>query len=56
MFWPLISYKIYDTIHLAWLLMMVNNVTSDNVFDVVPASSVIYYVPNEYLETIIRLI
>lgn len=43
MHWPVISYVIYDTTRLAWLLMLVNDVKLDNAFDAVqPGMSILY--------------
>ena len=43
MHWPVISYVIYDTTRLAWLLMLVNDVKLDNAFDIVqPGTSILY--------------
>ena len=43
MHWPIISYVIYDTTRLAWLLMLVNNVKLDNAFDAIqPGMSILY--------------
>ena len=43
MHWPVISYIIYDTTRLAWLLMLVNNVKIDRAFDIIqPGESILY--------------
>lgn len=39
MFWPLVSYKVYGSTRLAWLLMKVNGVTAETIFDVVKAGT-----------------
>lgn len=41
--WPLISHKIYGTTRLAWLLIKINKVTPNSIFDKVPAGMPIYY-------------
>ena len=47
MHWPIISYVIYNTTRLAWLLMLVNDVKLDNAFDAVqPGVSILYPTSN----------
>ncbi len=47
MHWPVISYVIYDTTRLAWLLMLVNNVKLDDAFDAIqPGESILYPTSN----------
>ena len=41
--WPLVSYAIYNTTRLAWLLMKVNRVPASRMFDTVkPGQKVLY--------------
>lgn len=53
MFWPLISYKLYETTHLAWLLMKINNVQAKDIFNKLPASTKIKYVDTNTIQSII---
>jgi len=53
MHWTLISYKLYGTTHLAWLLMKLNDVSTADVFSIKRASDVIYYIPKMQLEPLI---
>ena len=53
MFWTTISYNIYDTTRLWWLLMKLNNVTADNLFDIVPAGTEIKYIEKTSLQPIL---
>lgn len=46
-YWPLISYKIYGTTRLAWILMKINNINAQNVFEKKYAGDKIYYIPVE---------
>lgn len=50
MHWPLISYKIYGTPRLAWLLMKLNNVQAKEIFIVREAAETIKYIPIEYVQ------
>lgn len=52
-FWPLLSYKIYGTTRLAWMLMKVNDVNAANVFDAKEPGDIIYYVPKDAVEGIV---
>lgn len=56
MFWPLISYKIYGTARLWWLLMKLNCVDAKNAFDMKYAGDVVFYIPKEQANTIISRI
>lgn len=43
MHWPIISYVIYNTTRLAWLLMLVNDVKIDDAFKMIqPGVSILY--------------
>ena len=53
MFWPLISYNIYGTTRLAWLLMKTNNVTAKNIFNKVRAGKVVKYINKDVVENIV---
>ena len=56
MFWTTISYKLYETPRLWWVLMKINDVKSDAIFDIVPAGTRIKYVPTEAVSQIVKLI
>lgn len=56
MFWTTISYKIYGTTRLAWLLMKINNVSRYELFDIKVAGSVIKYIDKEYVQDIVNMI
>ena len=51
--WPLISYKIYQTTRLAWLLMKLNDVDITNVFDTIPSGKEIRYLPMDSVQSIL---
>lgn len=53
MHWPTISYNIYGTVRLAWVLMKVNNITPDLAFNIVPASSEVKYLDRSDITTVI---
>lgn len=53
MHWPTISYQIYGTVHLAWVLMKVNNITPDISFEIVPAGSEVKYLDRGDVTTVI---
>lgn len=55
-FWPLISYKTYGTTRLAWLLMKLNDVGPDEVFDIVESGTYIRYIPEERIHQVIKMI
>jgi len=52
-FWPLISYKKYQTPRLAWLLMKINNVGVKDVFEMKHPGDVIKYLPKDQVENIV---
>ena len=54
MFWTTISYQIYNTTRLAWLLMKLNNVNGNNIFDIKKAGDNIYYVDEDTVTKIIQ--
>lgn len=51
--WPTISYNIYGTVRLAWVLMKVNNISPDIAFNIVPAGSTVKYLDRNDITTII---
>lgn len=53
MTWPLISYTIYKTTRLTWLLMKINNVKADAIFEHKQAGEDILYIPKDDVQTII---
>ena len=55
-FWPLISYQIYKTTHLAWLLCKLNDVQTKDIFKQKQPGDVIYYYPNELKDSLIASI
>ena len=54
--WPLISYKIYGTTRLAWLLMKVNGVKAQDVFKMKFPGDIIKYLPKEKINQIVKTI
>ena len=56
MHWPLISYTIYGTTRLAWLLMKLNNVQVKDAFMPKSASDKIKYINKEFLPQIVKII
>lgn len=53
MFWPLISYKIYGTTRLAWLLMKINNVHVSDAMRIRRAGEQIKYLPSDKVQGIV---
>ena len=53
-FWPLISYKLYNTTRLAWFLMKINNVKADDIFKPKLPGDEIKYVSKEVIENIVQ--
>lgn len=51
--WPTISYNLYGTVRLAWVLMKINNITPDISFNIVPAGSVVKYLDRSDITTVI---
>lgn len=47
--WPLISYNLYGTTRLAWLLLKLNNVKDTDIFKINEAGSSIRYIENKYI-------
>ena len=54
--WPLVSYKIYGTTRLAWLLMKLNNIDISNVFTNLVAGQKVKYLPQEQMQNVIEQI
>lgn len=54
--WPLISYKIYGTTRLAWLLWKLNNINPNNIFETRQPGDKILYLPTEYVENVVSQI
>lgn len=53
-FWPLISYKLYGTTRLAWLLMKINNVQAKDIFKQIETGQEIYYLSTEQIQTVVK--
>lgn len=51
--WPLISYKIYGTTRLAWLLMKINNVHPRDVFKNKKPGDIVKYIEKDQMTTLI---
>lgn len=54
--WPLVSYNIYGTTRLAWLLMKLNDVKATNVFMKIKAGTTVKYLAKETVQNIIDTI
>lgn len=54
MHWPLISYKIYSTTRLAWLLCKLNRVDTTDIFKAKQPGDVVKYLPTTYANDIIE--
>lgn len=52
--WPLISYKIYGTTRLAWLLMKINKVKPSEVCKIKNAGDKIYYISDDNVRYILE--
>jgi len=52
--WTLISYKLYGTTRLAWLLMKINNVKAKDVFLLKHPGDSIWYISKENIQTIVE--
>lgn len=52
MHWPLISYKIYGTTRLAWLLWKINRVEADSIFIAKLPGEKVKYLPKQYVDSI----
>lgn len=51
--WTLISYKIYGTTRLAWLLWKINDVGLEHIFDTKNPGDRILYLPTQYVDNIV---
>jgi len=51
--WPLISYHIYGTTRMAWLLMKLNDVTAANVFKPLQPGDKVKYLSRDAAEAIV---
>lgn len=56
MHWPLISYKIYGTTRLAWLLIKINKVETRDVFKAKLPSETVKYVDKEVVQGVVRAV
>ena len=56
MFWPLISYEVYGTTRLAWLLMKLNDVQAEQMFDPKHPGDKVAYIPTERMQQIVEKI
>ena len=54
--WPTVSYKLYGTTRLAWLLMKLNDVKAADVFQYVKAGQTIKYLPTNDVQQILDVI
>ena len=54
MFWPLISFQLYGTTRLAWLLMKLNGVKEDDLFVPKEPGDLVKYVSQEQIQYIIE--
>lgn len=52
--WPLISYNIYGTTRLAWVLYQLNGITLENIFRPILAGNTVKYIQKAYIRTIIN--
>lgn len=53
MFWTTISYHLYGTTRLAWLLMKLNKVGRDEIFDIIKSGDSVKYISTDTLEMIL---
>lgn len=56
MHWPLISYRLYGTTRLAWLLMKINRVGAGDMFKAKSPSDVVKYVDKDILQQVVRTV
>lgn len=56
MFWTTISYIIYGTTRLAWILLKVNDVKDTDIFESKKAGDDIYYIDKDYVQNILNTI
>lgn len=53
MFWPLISYNLYNTPRLAWVLMKINDVQVEDMFKPIYAGQTIAYLDRNTIQSIL---
>jgi hypothetical protein len=53
MHWTTLSYRIYGTTRLAWLLCKVNNVRCENIFKAKQPGDKVLYLPVSYVDSIV---
>ena len=53
MHWPLISYKIYGTTRLAWLLWKLNGISAKDIFKAKQPKEAVKYLPKRYSDAIV---
>lgn len=56
MHWTTLSYKIYGTTRLAWLLLKVNNVDARQIFDAKQPGDKVKYLPKKYVDGVVASI
>ena len=56
LFWTTISYNIYGTTRLAWLLMKLNNVKAKDMFAIVRAGQSVKYIKKDTVQSVIDTI
>lgn len=54
MHWTLLSYNIYGTTRLAWLLCKLNGVTASNIFKAKQPGDKVKYLSKEYVDSILN--
>lgn len=54
--WPTISYKIYGTTRLAWLLMKLNGVKAYNLFEKIPPTMPVYYIEDGDIMSVVGIL
>lgn len=52
--WPTISYELYGTVRLAWVLMKINNIVPSLSFKIIPAGSRVKYLDRSDITTVIE--
>lgn len=52
--WPLISYNLYGTTRLAWMLYKLNDININNIFKPILAGDKIKYIQKSFIRTIIN--
>lgn len=53
-FWTTLSFKLYETTRLAWLLMKINNVSAKNIFKKIEAGTPVKYLLKQDIISIIN--